>query len=146
MTTATFTLSGEPLRDALSLAAQVMSNFEADEDFAVSAMVSGHAALTDHIAEAVAVVVEHAVTACGSLEQYWRAIEHRGVPLYDCADTIAAAIRDQGFTMNAQLAASIADACLALREPVARPDRCDPDECPDCGRFLPECECTDEND
>lgn len=22
---------------------------------------------------------------------------------------------------------------------------CEPDECPDCGRFLPDCECADEN-
>lgn len=29
--------------------------------------------------------------------------------------------------------------------PVIERDRCEPDECPDCGRFLPDCECADEN-
>jgi hypothetical protein len=112
------TLQGNTLRSALSLAAQVMSDLDGDLAFALHIASIGHAAMTDMLADVVLAVITRVVDETGSLETYWEGIEHRGIPLYECANAIATVMQDRGLSDAATLEAAAIDACLALLQPI----------------------------
>jgi hypothetical protein len=118
MAHAEMTLGGGELRSALSLAAQVMNGLDSDGDLALHIDHIGHGEMTDALADVVLAVLASVVGEVGSLREYWSRIEHRGIPLYECADAIGAVVLDLGFEDPAALEASAVRACLALLQPI----------------------------
>ncbi|GAB1345079.1 hypothetical protein [Gemmatimonas sp.] len=113
-------LQGRALRDAVSLAAQVMSDVEGDDEFVLHAtQQAGYAEMTDGLAEVVLAVVAAVIAEAGSLEAYWERIAHRGVPLYDCAGAIAGAMLAHGMERMPTLIDAAVTACVALMAPVS---------------------------
>lgn len=116
-------LQGRTLRDAVSLAAQVMSDVAGEDEFVLHAtQQAGYAEMTDGLAEVVLAVVAAVISEAGSLEAYWNAIAHRGVPLYECADAIAGAMIAHGMERMPTLVDAAVTACVALMAPVALGD------------------------
>ncbi|GAB1345016.1 hypothetical protein MASR1M101_41430 [Gemmatimonas sp.] len=66
----------------------------------------------------VLAVVERVLATVGSLEDYWLGIEHRGVPLHECAGAIASVMLAKGIEDRATMEANAIAASLALMAPV----------------------------